>query len=119
MAGELEISDGGDALVALITVPDEKSASKLSEALVGSEVCACVNMIPGPTSVYRWKGEICRDSEWLLIAKTVSGQREEMAKILSEHHPYDEPELLFLPVDSGSATYLSWLREQVGASPKS
>lgn len=114
MAGKLDLCAGGDALVALITVPDSQSAQKLADALVGQEVCACVNMVAGLTSVYRWKGEICRDSEWLLVAKTTEAKREDVAKVLTDCHPYDEPELLFLPLHSGSSTYLEWLRAQVG-----
>lgn len=113
MARELSLGEGGDALVALITCPDANSASVLADKLVGGQAAACVNIVPGLTSVYRWKGEICRDSEQLLVVKTNESNRHRVAQVLTELHPYDEPELLFLPVSSGSETYLDWLQNQV------
>jgi periplasmic divalent cation tolerance protein len=113
LAGKLTVTDGGGALVTLVTCPDRASADRLADTLVEARAAACVNIVPGLTSVYRWKGEICRDAEFLLVIKTAQVRRELVAQILSEHHPYEEPELLFLPVHSGSATYLEWLGEQV------
>ncbi len=118
MAGELRVVEGGDTLVALITCPNEESAQALSEQLVAQQAAACVNMVAGLTSVYRWQGEICRDSEWLLIVKVTEESRALVADILSQYHPYDEPELVFLPIHSGSSSYLSWLREQVSPLPR-
>lgn len=112
MAGKLDIIDGGEALVALITVPVE-SVDAVSSALVESRSAACVNVISGLTSVYRWKGEVCRDPESLLIVKTNQKNRQSVADVLTEHHPYDEPELIFLPIASGSKSYLGWLGEMV------
>lgn len=117
MAGKLEIVAGGDSLVALITCPSEESATALAERLVADRVVACVNMVPGITSVYRWQGEVCRDRECLLVAKTTAARREGVAAAITALHPYDEPELLFLPIDSGSKTYLHWLVEQA-SGPK-
>jgi periplasmic divalent cation tolerance protein len=99
--------------VAMITVPAE-SVDAVSSALVQSRSVACVNVIGGLTSVYRWKGEICRDTESLLVVKTNENNRQSVADVLTEHHPYDEPELIFLPIQSGSKSYLSWLSEMVG-----
>lgn len=112
MAGKLEIVEGGDALVALITVPGDQ-ADTVSSALIESRVAACVNVIPGLTSVYRWKGEVCRDAETLLVVKTTRQNRQAVADVLTEHHPYEEPELIFLPIKSGSRSYLTWLGEMV------
>lgn len=117
MAGELEIVAGGDNLVALITCPSEDSATALAERLVADRVVACVNMVPGITSIYRWQGKVCRDKECLLVVKTTSARREGVAAAITALHPYDEPELLFLPIDSGSKTYLNWLIEQASGSP--
>ena len=109
MAGKLTLTDGGDALIALITVPAEK-ADLVASALVESQAAACVNMVSGLTSVYRWKGEICKDGESLLIVKTSQRARQAVADILTTHHPYEEPELIFLPITSGSESYLNWLQ---------
>ena len=96
----------------MITCPDLASADALASRLVASHSAACVNLIGGLTSVYRWKGEICRDSEVLLVVKTTLEKREAVAEVVSELHPYDEPELIFLPLHSGSESYLRWLTEQ-------
>jgi periplasmic divalent cation tolerance protein len=112
LAGKLEIVDGADALVALITVPGD-NADAVSSALIETRSAACVNVISGLTSVYRWKGEVCRDPEHLLIVKTTQGKRQAVADVLTQHHPYDEPELIFLPIQSGSKSYLGWLSEMV------
>ena len=115
MAGKLELNDGGECLVTLITCPTEQSAKQLASELVGQESAACVNMIGGVRSIYRWQGEICDDQEFLLVVKTRESKRSKVAEIVSEHHPYDEPELLFLPIHSGSKSYLQWLVNQTSA----
>lgn len=112
MAGKLKVVDGGDRLVALITVPAEH-AEAVSTALVETQSAACVNVISGLTSVYRWKGEVCRDPESLMIVKTTAEKRQAVADVLTKHHPYEEPELIFLPIQSGSESYLSWLSAMV------
>ena len=108
----LKIVDGGQALVAMITVPAEH-AEAVSGALIETQSAACVNVISGLTSVYRWKGKVCRDSETLLIVKTNQQNRQAVADVLTKHHPYEEPELIFLPITSGSQSYLTWLSDMV------
>ena len=112
MAGKLEVQDGGECLVTLITCPTEESAKQLASELVGQEAAACVNMIGGVRSVYRWQGKICDDQETLLVVKTRESKRTQVAEIVSSHHPYDEPELIFLPIHSGSTSYLQWVLDQ-------
>lgn len=113
MARELTLTEGTGQLVALVTCPSQESANELADKLVGEFAAACVNVIPKLTSVYRWQGKICRDEELLLVIKTTVNRREAVADIVSSTHPYDEPELIFLPIHSGSTTYLGWLVEQV------
>lgn len=113
MAGKLDVVAGEESLVALVTCPSEESAGALADALVGNRLAACVNVIPGLTSVYRWQGEICRDRESLLVIKTTVERRQAVADQLTALHPYDEPELIFLKIDSGSRGYLGWLSDQV------
>ena len=87
MAGKLKVVDGGDRLVALITVPAEH-AEAVSSALVETQSAACVNVISGLTSVYRWKGEVCRDPESLMIVKTTAEKHKKMSK-MRHHHEND------------------------------
>jgi periplasmic divalent cation tolerance protein len=103
-------------LVALSTIDSAETAKTLADALVGEGLVACVNVVPGVTSVYRWQGEICHDSEWLLVMKTVSSRSEALDRRLRELHPYDVPELILLPIDGGAQAYLDWLVESCGGA---
>jgi len=113
LAGKLELREGKGEIVALITCPSAESADELASELVDKKVAACVNIIPGLTSVYRWKGEVCRDSELLLVVKTTEDSRSKVSEVVGDKHPYTEPELIFLPISSGSVTYLDWVVGQV------
>lgn len=97
-------------LVVLCTVPDQETAANIADELVGSEVAACVNIIPGLTSVYRWEGKICRDVELLLICKTTADKYPALEERIRKVHPYDTPEVIALPIVEGSEDYIQWLR---------
>ncbi|KAI8468375.1 MAG: CutA1 divalent ion tolerance protein-domain-containing protein [Monoraphidium minutum] len=110
---------GGDsptgAIVVYVTAPDEKTANHLSEALVSSHLAACVNIVPGLTSVYWWEGKVNRDSELLLVIKTKGALLGELTQQVRRLHPYDEPEVVALPITGGSPSYLQWLHASVAA----
>ena len=102
-------------VVVFITVPDQESADRVSVLLVEKKLAACVNQVPGVQSVYRWQGEVNRDSEILLIAKTRASLFEEaFAPAVKEVHPYDLPEIIALPVLMGSQDYLDWIDAETG-----
>ena len=113
MAGELSLAAGEERILALITCPNTETSDALASAFLEQELAACVNIVPGISSVYRWEGQICRDSEHLLIVKTLVTHRQELLTLLKSIHPYEEPELLFLPVHSGSESYLTWFTKQI------
>ena len=94
--------------VALCTCPPDK-AEEIASELVRRSVCACVNVIPGLTSVYEWKGEVERDSESLLVIKTRADRFAELEAAVAALHPYEVFELVALPVERGNAAYLSWI----------
>ncbi len=100
--------------VVLATVPDEKTGLDLARALVGEKLAACVNIVPGIRSVYSWQGSIEDDPELLLIVKTGAGLVERLSQRILELHPYDEPEVVSLPVDGGSPGYLAWVARETG-----
>ena len=104
-------SDGSGVIMAWATCPPEH-ADGLARSLVEEHLAACVNITAPLESVYRWQGEVSRDEERLLIIKTTEARREAMMERLLELHPYDVPELLFVPVD-GSMPYLDWVRRSV------
>jgi len=100
-----------DAILALCTAPDAETAAKLGRALVSEHLAACVNVIPGLRSFYEWEGEVQDDEEVQLFIKTRASRTAELRARLSELHPYDVPEILFLTIRGGSEEYLDWLRQ--------
>jgi len=100
--------------VALCAVGSAEDAERIARALVERRVAACVNVVPGVTSYYRWKGEIARDGEWLLVMKTTADRFEALREAVVELHPYDVPEVGALPVERGHAPYLDWIERSVG-----
>ena len=102
-----------DVRVCLCTVPSAEVGSELARGLVEARLAACVNIVPGVRSVYRWKGEIQDDAELLLIIKTTGGRFAAMRDWLLDAHPYDVPEVLALPVDAGADAYLAWVAESL------
>ena len=98
-------------LVVLMTAPDRNEAGRIAEMLVNSRLAACVQILPEIQSVYRWKGEVERNTEILLLAKTTSDKFDELDRAVREIHSYDTPEIVALSVNAASAPYLKWLLE--------
>jgi periplasmic divalent cation tolerance protein len=99
--------------VVLCTFPSEEKARQIGTALVERQLVACVNLMPGVESIYRWEGKVCAEQEVLGILKTTAGRFEELRTALEELHPYEVPEVLALPVEAGSEQYLGWVRRMV------
>ena len=98
-----------DFVVALTTVPAEFDAAELARTLVERGLAACVNVLPGATSVYRWEGAVQTDREQQLIIKTSADKIGALDEAISALSPYDVPEFVVLPIVAGSAAYLAWL----------
>jgi periplasmic divalent cation tolerance protein len=94
------------------TIDDEAVAGRLAEALVEERLAACVQVLGPIRSTYRWQGRVEITTEWLLLAKTTAARYEVLAERLRAHHPYDEPELIALPVNRGSPGYLAWVEAE-------
>lgn len=101
------------ARVVLVTAPRGRRAEDLAKGLVRERLAACVNILPGVVSHYRWQGRLCRDAEVLLVIKTTRARLKDAERWVRTRHPYTVPEFLVLPVESGSALYLNWLKGQV------
>lgn len=101
-----------EVLVVLCTFPDEKQARQIGAALVEKQAAACVNLVPGLRSIYRWEGKVNDDSEVLGIIKTTRSGFARLEALLTELHPYEVPEVLALPVEAGSTAYLDWVLRQ-------
>ena len=102
-----------ERVVALSTVGKSEDAERIARALVEGRLAACVNVVPGVASFYRWKGEVCHDEEWLLVIKTRAEKVEALREALVSLHPYELPELVALPIEAGHAPYLAWLDESL------
>jgi periplasmic divalent cation tolerance protein len=98
-------------VVVLSTVAKAEDARRIAHALVERRLAACVNVVPGVRSVYRWKGRIEEDDERLLVIKTRRDRAEALRQALVALHPYELPEAIVLPVEAGHAPYLAWLDE--------
>lgn len=99
-------------LLVLITAPPE-AAPGLARSLVEDRLAACVNLLPGVRSVYRWQGEVCEDGETLLIAKTSAAGFAALRAAVLQRHPYELPEIVAVKPDDVHAPYLQWLLSQV------
>ena len=106
------MSPENQLMVVLCTAPDRVAAEQLARGLVEERLAACVNTIPGLTSFYRWQGRVEIDSEVQLLIKTRKGRFEELAAWIEANHPYDVPEIVVLPAERVSDSYLAWALEQ-------
>lgn len=99
-------------LVVFSTFPDPDKAAEVARILVTEQLAACVNIVGGVRSIYRWEGEISDDRETLAVIKTTSERFEEMRSRLVALHPYQVAEVIALPVESGHAPYLAWVADE-------
>jgi len=102
----------------LSTVDSEAAARALATGLVEDHLAACVTIVPGVQSVYRWQGAVESAGEWLLLIKTGATQVEPLLAALAERHPYDVPEGLVLDVSDGLPDYLAWVADSVGGAQR-
>jgi periplasmic divalent cation tolerance protein len=105
-----------NAVVVLCTFPDIEQARQIGAALVERQVAACVNLLPGVESIYRWEGKVERAGEVLGIIKTT--RYADLEAAIRELHPYEVPEVLALEVAGGSSEYLKWMASACEAISK-
>ncbi|MBK1732968.1 divalent-cation tolerance protein CutA [Thiococcus pfennigii] len=98
-----------DPLLALCTCPDPATAERIARALVEERLAACVNVLPGITSLYQWRGRVERDAEVALLIKTVGARFEALRARLVALHPYEVPEVIATPIVAGLPAYLDWV----------
>lgn len=95
--------------IILTTSPSIGEARRLAGLLLKKKAAACITISSRTESYYRWKGKIEKNSEYLLLIKTRKKLYPEVQKIILENHPYDVPEIIALPIRTGSAKYLKWI----------
>jgi periplasmic divalent cation tolerance protein len=102
-------------LVVVTTLPNMEAATALAKSLVEAHLAACVQIIEGLYSVYRWEGKICEEQEVLLSAKTIAHQWEEVCAFIKASHPYDLPEILAFSPTQYEQQYGQWVSSEVNS----
>jgi periplasmic divalent cation tolerance protein len=94
-----------------MTASSHGEAESIAENLVSNKLAACVNILPKMKSFYWWDDKVCKDDELLLVAKTKTSLFKELEKAVKKLHSYDVPEIILLPIEEGSNTYLQWIEK--------
>jgi periplasmic divalent cation tolerance protein len=99
-----------DAIIVLTTTDSAELAQRIAAALVEAGEAACVNIIPGIRSIYRWEGKICDEGEFLLVIKSDAGKYEAVRRRIRGLHSYQVPEVIAISISAGDPAYLQWLQ---------
>jgi periplasmic divalent cation tolerance protein len=110
-------SAADEAIVVFLTAANGEEAARLADLLIGAHLAACVQILPEMESVYRWQGQIERQTEILLLAKTTRSRFDDLEREVRALHSYETPEIIALPIVAGSAPYLEWLSESINNRP--
>ncbi len=111
------MQENDKAVLVYSTFPTPEAAEAEGAALVEAGLAACVNILPGMISIYVWEGKRHRDAEVVMLVKTRRSLADRVVAEVRSRHPYDNPALIVLPVDGGSADYIGWLLEQTENPP--
>lgn len=104
-----------DALLVLTTCASAEEAADLATALVDQRLAACVSSLAGVVSTYRWQSRVQHDEEVLVVIKTTQARYEAIERFIQKQTSYELPEILAVPVHSGSSEYLKWLTASVSS----
>ena len=102
-----------DPVVVMVTASSEEEAETMGKQLVEERLVACANCLPGVRSIFVWQGELCDESEVLLIMKSQRSYVSRIVRRVKELHSYDVPEIIALPIIDGSEDYLKWIEESL------
>ena len=102
-----------DFQIILSTCADREQAERIAHRLLELHLAACINILPGVQSIYRWQGSIESAAEVLLLIKTRAALIREVQSTIAGLHSYEVPEFLVLPISGGSEPYLAWLDESL------
>lgn len=97
----------------ITTVDSQEGADMIAKVLVKERLAGCVQIAGPVTSRYRWEGEVRNSEEWLIIAKSHMSMYPKVEKCIREQHPYDEPEVIAIPICAASKSYLNWLEKEM------
>jgi periplasmic divalent cation tolerance protein len=111
MAGRAGKEEERATIFLYTTFPDEETAARVGSGLVEARLAACVNILPGMRSIYRWQGQIERAGEVVMIVKTLADRESAVIEAIRAGHPYEVPAIVTLPAVGGFAPYLDWIAE--------
>ena len=111
------MNENDKAVLIYSTFPSPEAAETVGGVLVDRALAACVNILPGMTSVYMWQGQRHRDAETVMVIKTRAQIADSVVAEARRMHPYTNPAFIVLPVSGGSADFLRWIEEQT-ATPR-
>jgi periplasmic divalent cation tolerance protein len=112
------IVPANDVRIVLTTAGSREEAERIAHALVEEHLAACVNLVPGLTSIYRWQGAVETGGELLLIVKTTADGVAAVEETILRLHSYEVPELLVITPEAGGKPYLDWLVDSCGRVSK-
>jgi periplasmic divalent cation tolerance protein len=98
------------------TYPSLVEAEKAGRVLVETGLAACVNILPEMVSIFRWKGQVERGGEVVMIIKTRASLKEQVARRVREAHPFETPAIVFLPTEGGDKDYVGWIMEETAGA---
>ena len=102
-----------DAMIVLTTTSSRQEAENIAEYLVKKRLAACVQIMPKIHSIYVWKKNLCKEREVLLFIKSRRALFKEVEKVIKQHHSYEVPEIMALPIMAGSSSYLQWMKQSL------
>jgi len=108
------VSDDHKAVFVYTTWPSQDAAAAVGRDLVACALAACVNIVPSVTSIYRWDGHVCCESEAVMIVKTIAAAVPAVERAVRAQHPATTPAIAVLPVVSGGADFLAWIGANSG-----
>ncbi|MFL6595474.1 MAG: divalent-cation tolerance protein CutA [Chthoniobacterales bacterium] len=100
-----------ETFLAFSTFPDAETARRIARELVNGKLVACANILPQAKSIYRWQGKLEQSTEVLVLFKLRQARYSEFEAKLKELHPYDVPEIVAVPIATGSRDYLDWIAQ--------
>ena len=100
-------------LLVMTNLPDLATAQTMARTLIGAKLAACVNILPGVHSTYRWQGQIEESHETSLVIKTTKSHYAQVQQAILAGHPYELPEIIAWPLTEGHAPYLHWIIKEI------
>lgn len=97
----------------LTTCGSQEEARRFAHDIVSRQFAACVNIVPGIESVYRWQGDVETSTEWLLLIKTTAEAFQRLREAMPALHSYEVPECISIPIEDGAGNYLQWIADSV------